>query len=77
MSWSSMLKESDGTPSAIRVVMFTIIIVFLANWTIFNFKAGVMQPFPVDALIAILGSMVIKAGQKPFENKQEAVKTQA
>lgn len=61
------LTETDGTASSIRLIMFVIIFVFLGNWTVFNFKAGVMQPFPVDALIAILGSMAIKAAQKAVE----------
>lgn len=66
-----MLKQffaaSDGTGSAIRLIMFIVVIAFLGNWTVFNFKAGSMQPFPVDALIAILGAMAIKTAQKALE----------
>jgi hypothetical protein len=65
------LQESDGSGSAIRLIMYIVVLTFLANWTFFNIKSGTMQPFPVDALLAMASAIALKVGQKPFEAKAD------
>lgn len=64
---TSMLEESNGDPSTMRVAVFVIILCVLGNWTYFNVTHNEFVAIGSEGISLILGSLGIKSWQKGQE----------
>lgn len=63
------LDAPSGGTSMMRVAVFLVVIVLLSKNLYLTIHTGVNVPLDATDLLGILGSLGIKAAQRPFESK--------
>ena len=70
--FKEMLSESDAS-SCMRFCVVTVVLVIMGNYTFLNiaavFKEGLQVAIQTQDIIALLGVLGLKLGQKKLENK--------
>jgi hypothetical protein len=63
--------EQNGDPSSMRLIAAFIIFVIMFNWTFYNVSQQQLAPLNWESVMAVLGTLFVKAYQKGKENGKD------
>jgi len=67
----SILAESSGQPSTMRILVAIVVLTVLFNWTYINLKTGTLVGFDWQDLMVIVGPLIAKGYQKSKETVKD------